>query len=372
MKLVLLVLLGLPIVFFLVGFFFFRSSIFGAIPSGEVASRVEGSSHYNKSEGIFLNRRPNLIKDMRKEVMTFSTIVDWLKGAPNRQPSKALPEVKPDLQEFLEPSEDIKVIWLGHSTFLLNLSGKIILVDPVFANTAAPVSFMVKRFQPTVLTLEELPKVDFILISHDHYDHLDMQSMKFFAKKDITFLMPLGVSAHLLRWGVNPKNILEFDWWDSKNLNGIEFVATPAQHFSGRSPFNENKTLWASWVIRSGKNNIYFSGDSGYDTHFKDIGDKYGPFDIAFIENGQYNKKWHPVHVLPEESVQAYFDLKAKRFFPIHWGMFVLSVHTWRDPVDNLLRLSKERGVNIVTPKIGQLVSVNDNYQNIEWWLDIE
>ncbi len=213
-----------------------------------------------------------------------------------------------------------------------------------------------------------------MIISHDHYDHLDKETMKFFAKKKskTRILTALGVGNHLTKWGIKRELISEFDWWEGTKLDDIEFIATPAQHFSGRTLRDRNKTLWSSWVIKTANHSIYFSGDSGYDIHFKEIGDKYGPFDIAFMENGQYNQKWRAVHSLPEESVQAYFDLKAKRFFPVHWGMFVLSLHSWREPVDELLRLSKEREVNIVTPILGEIVTVNDNYKNKIWWSNLE
>lgn len=308
---------------------------------------------------------------MRRDGIKIGTLVDWFRPGKNRRPGFRLPEVQPDLEQFLKPSSHIKVIWFGHSSFLLNVHGKVILVDPVFAESASPFRNFVSRFQPPVLQLEELPTPDFIVISHDHYDHLDMKAIRHFAHKNIKFLTPLGVGSHLTHWGVDEKKIHELDWWESLQFDQLEFIATPAQHFSGRSPFSENKTLWASWVIRSEQHSIFFSGDSGYDTHFKEIGDKYGPFDLAFIENGQYNKSWRTVHSLPEDSVQAFFDLRAKKFFPIHWGMFVLAMHTWRDPVDQLLRLSQERGVPIVTPKLGELITLDEEYKNTEWWMNL-
>lgn len=346
--------------------------VFGSTPDNEQKDKFKKSPQFNQEIQQFFNRKPNVLDKMREDAFNLETMREWFCGGKDRAPESPLPEMKPDLAEFLKPSEDLKVIWFGHSTFLLNFSGKIILVDPVFSGSAAPFSFLVKRFQPPVLKLEELPKIDFIVISHDHYDHLDMETMKFFAKKENKFLTPLGVGSHLVGWGVQRSRITELDWWQQTSIDGIEFIATPAQHFSGRGVFDGNKTLWASWILRNASHNIYFSGDSGYDTHFKDIGDKYGPFDIAFLENGQYNEKWRAVHQLPEESVQAYFDLKAKRFFPVHWGMFVLAFHSWREPIDKLSELAKSRGVNTVTPKLGEIVTVNDNYRNIPWWSDLK
>lgn len=347
-------------------------SSFGTRPGKEYKEKFQTSLQYDKDENIFVNRRPTLLKEMRKEAMSFSTFVEWFQKGQDRVPSSPLPQVKPDMQEFLKPSDEIKVVWFGHSTFLLNLNGKIVLVDPVFSGSAAPFKFMVKRFQKPALELSELPPVDFIVISHDHYDHLDMDTMKFFKeKKNTQFVTPLGVSSHLIGWGIEKDRITELDWWQKHQASGIDFIATPAQHFSGRDGIHDNGTLWASWVIRTNKHNIYFSGDSGYDEHFKKIGEEYGPFDLAFIENGQYNVKWKAVHMLPEESVQAYFDLKAKRYFPVHWGMFELAFHSWYEPIVKLNQAAKEKGINLVAPKLGETIVVNDKYVSKAWWEEV-
>ena len=344
-------------------------TVFGTLPDEKYRKRFKSSPNYDKKEEVFLNRKPRIVKDLRKDGFTFAVIKEWFQKGIERVPEKKLPEVKPDLAQFMKLGPDIKVIWFGHSTFLLNLQGKIILVDPVFSGSAAPVSFLVKRFQKPVLELKELPKIDFLVISHDHYDHLDMESIKFFTKKDVRFLVPLGVGSHLIGWGIKAERITELDWWGSHQVDGLEFVATPAQHFSGRDGRHQSSTLWASWVIKSQNHKIYFSGDSGYDTHFKDIGEKYGPFDLAFIENGQYNEKWRSVHLLPEESVKAYFDLKAKRFFPVHWGMFQLAFHSWDEPILKLQSAAEVRHINLVSPRLGEVVTVNETYENKKWWL---
>ncbi|WP_373999298.1 MBL fold metallo-hydrolase [Bdellovibrio bacteriovorus] len=353
---------------FVGGFYMVGCAAFGTRPGKDYQEKFSQSPNYDKNEKAFVNRQQEAIKEMRKRAMSFSTLKEWFSKGENRTPAHPLPEVKPDLAEFLKPSDHLKTIWFGHSTFLLNMDGKIILVDPVFSGSAAPFSFMVKRFQKTVLDLHDLPEIDYIVISHDHYDHLDMTSIQFFKDKKARFLTPLGVSSHLIGWGIESSRITELDWWQSHKVDGIEFVATPAQHFSGRTGLRDNETLWASWVLRNDKHNIYFSGDSGYDIHFKEIGEKYGPFDIAFIECGQYNEKWKEVHMLPEESMQAYADLKAKRFFPVHWGMFVLAFHAWNDPILKLQEASTSKGINLVTPRLGQIVVVNDDYKNEAWW----
>ena len=343
-------------------------SSMGTNPSKEKVKKFKNSKNYNIKKEEFTNRKPNIIDEMWDRNLNFKNIIDFLKGGENLVPSKSLPEVKPDLAEFLKPSSDLKAIWFGHSSIILNMDGTVVLVDPVFSSSAAPVSFVSKRFQPPVLKLNELPEIDYVLISHDHYDHLDMESIKHFIDKKANFVTPLGVGSHLEGWGIQTERIVEKDWWETAEFNGVKFIATPAQHFSGRGICDRNKTLWASWVIQSENHNIYFSGDSGYDIHFKDIGDKYGPFDVAFLESGQYNEQWREVHMFPEDAALAYKDLKAKKFFPIHWGMFVLSKHPWNDPAKQLHILSKTHQIDLVVPKLGQLVNFSDEIQLNEWW----
>lgn len=348
-----------------------KNSQFGTLPSKEYIERFRTSKQFDSAKKVFVNRRPEILKEMRKRAMSIPTFIEFFRPRKDRFPTKPLPEVKPDLNKFIEPSDTIKVIWFGHSTFLLNIDGKTILVDPVFSKSASPVRFLMKRFQASVLSLSELPPIDLILLSHDHYDHLDMETIKFFAKTNVPFLCPLGVSSHLIGWGINQDRITELDWWQEKNYFNIQFISTPAQHFSGRDGLHDNATLWCSWVIKSAKHSIYFSGDSGYDVHFKDIGEKYGPFDIAFMETGQYNELWREVHMLPEEAAEAFFDLKAKRYFPIHWGMFRLSIHTWYEPVEKIHQYSLEKNIPLVTPKLGQIVELNEQFQNQLWWKEL-
>ena len=286
----------------------------------------------------------------------------------DRIPKDKLPEVRPDLESFLAQDDSMKFIWFGHSTILLNMDGKNILIDPIFSGAASPVSFAVKRFQPPVLSLEELPEIDFIVISHDHYDHLDKKTIKFFSKKKTKYLVPLSVSRHLKSWGVKPDFITELNWHESTEKDGITFTATPAQHFSGRTLFDANSTLWASWVVQGQKEKIYFSGDTGYSDHFKEIGQKYGPFDYAFIENGQYNERWPHSHLHPEETIQAMKDINAHHLVPIHWGMFTLSLHPWNEPIERTYKLAQEEKIKIVTPRLGELVRSRSEQQFIAWW----
>lgn len=347
---------------------FFDWNEFGKSPSEGDLARIQASTNYNPETGHFENRTPQQITEKTENNFDWKVIKEWFTPGLDRVPINKLPELKPDLEAFLEPSKDLKTIWFGHSSFLINMGGNIILVDPVFSEAASPIKSFVKRFQKPVLDLEELPEINYILISHDHYDHLDMKSVKFFVNKDVRFVTPLGVGSHLKKWGIHEAQITEKDWWQTADFGSIKFTATPAHHFSGRNGFDANATLWASWVINNNVHNVYFSGDSGYDSHFKEIGDKYGPFDVAFIESGQYNENWKDVHMLPSEGVQAFRDLRAEKYFPIHWGMFELALHTWYDPIKQLYHYSKLENFDLLAPKIGQIVNINYPDANEMWW----
>lgn len=287
----------------------------------------------------------------------------------SRRPKNKLPEIKADLKLFMEKSDNLKFIWFGHSTLLLNMDGTTILIDPVFSKSASPFSFLVKRFQKAIFSLNELPAIDVILISHNHYDHLDKKSILFFKNKNTNFMVPLGVKNILIKWGIESWRITELNWYESAKISSTIFTATPARHFSGRGLFDRNKTLWASWVIeKRNKKRIFFSGDSGYGKHFEDIGLKFGEFDIAFIENGQYNEKWSDIHMMPEETVQAAIDLNAKHFVPIHWGMFDLSLHKWSDPIKNSYQIAKEKNISIIPPKLGKIIEEKKDDDHSIWW----
>lgn len=342
---------------------------FGKDPEGVHLETIQKSTHYDRSREQFVNRRPDVLEKMRENQNFFSILLRFLFGGDKHQkPSVKLPEVKPDFAEFLKPDRNIKFIWFGHSTFLVNLEGTILFFDPVFSESAAPFGFMVKRFQDAVVKLEELPKIDYIIISHDHYDHLDMETITFFKSKNTHFITPLGVTSHIKEWGVTQDRLHELDWWERFDLGKIQIICTPAQHFSGRRGMNGNKTLWSSWTVLGQKERFYFSGDSGYDIHFKQIGDAYGPFDVTFLENGQYNPMWQAVHSLPEQTAQAHLDLRGKRLVPVHWGMFDLSLHSWYEPAENIEKEAKKHNIDLLTPKFGQLVKLKEPNFLERWW----
>lgn len=339
---------------------------FGKSPSGELAEKIAQSPNFDQQTQRFVNRNQDAYDEMVAGFDYMAMFKAQVFGKQIRTPPKPLPQRKPDLSKF-SSTNGFLYHWLGHSTVLLRIQQKTLLLDPVFTN-AAPVPFAVPRFQAPVVDLEGLPDVDLILISHDHYDHLDKASIQFFTDKKTAFIVPLGLSSHLISWGIDESRITELDWWEEAEFQGLTVACTPSQHFSGRTGPNGNDTLWGSWVVFDAESRFYFSGDSGYDTHFKAIGDKYGPFDIAFIESGQYNSIWPMSHMSPEESVKAGLDLNAQKIQPIHWGMFKLSTHDWNEPPEEVLRIGTENAIQVVTPQLGEPVFPHKLQTFSAWW----
>jgi L-ascorbate metabolism protein UlaG (beta-lactamase superfamily) len=329
----------------------------GEEPKGEILKGILNSKNYDKVKNGFNNLEVGIVEKMFKNYSMIDSVIKYFSPTTVGWPKNKILEEKDNLNIFHEDQEAPFFAWLGHSTILLRIENKNILIDPVFSDFASPVSFIAKRYQKPVYKLNELPPIDIILLSHDHYDHLDYETMMFFKDKKVKFIAPLGVDSHLVYWGINEEKIETFDWWEEYELGDLKFICTPAQHMSGRAGLVGYKTLWSSWIIQSEKWNIYFSGDSGYNSHFKLIGDKYGPFDYAFIENGQYNERWHAVHLLPDETVKAYHDLKTKRAFPIHWGMFNLSLHHWFTPPLEFMRLCDNCQIDLLP--IGKVLKLD-------------
>lgn len=259
--------------------------------------------------------------------------------------------------------------WFGHSTFLYEVDGKKILIDPMLGTYASPIPGFIKRYPYDLpSSAEHLPHLDAIIISHDHYDHLDYGTILKLKDKVDRFFTPLGVGSHLVHWGVPKSKITELDWWESANMDQLTIHATPSQHFSGRSLTDRKKTLWASWVIQSSTAKIFFGGDSGYFKGFSEIGEKLGPFDLTLLDSGQYNEHWKEVHMTPEESVQAHQDLRGVVFMPIHWSAFTLSFHAWTDPAERAVSMAEIHGITMVTPKIGERFDVLVDRPEEKWW----
>lgn len=269
----------------------------------------------------------------------------------------------------LEKLEDYSVIRFGHSTLLFKIENEFILTDPVFSNRASPFSFMgPKRFHDNPISIENLPFIKSVIISHDHYDHLDKESIKKLKDKVGTFYTTLEVGKHLIKFGVSKNKIVELNWWESRVKDSIEFVCTPSQHFSGRTLVDKNSTLWSSWVIKSPKGNFYFGADGGYFNGFKEISHIHGPFNMTFLEVGAYNKKWRDIHMMPEDSIQAHQDLKGKVMFPIHNGTFDLSLHSWYEPFEKVSDLASENDIDIRFPIMGQKISLLEFSETNYWW----
>ncbi|MEM1401882.1 MAG: MBL fold metallo-hydrolase [Pseudomonadota bacterium] len=286
----------------------------------------------------------------------------------DKTPSEPVPLRHLDVSQ-LSDVEGPVLYRLGHSSMLLKLGDDIVLIDPVFSERASPLQWLgPRRFHPVPLIVEDLPPITAVVVSHNHYDHLDKGTVQRLADRVDHFLVPLGVGAHLRAWGIDADAIIEMDWWEELELGELTFVATPAQHFSGRSLTDRNETLWASWVIQGDGANLYFSGDSGYFDGFKEIGDRYGPFDLTMVENGAYNQAWRTVHMMPEESVQAHIDLRGRAMLPIHNSTFDLSTHAWYEPMERVSALASEKGVDLVTPVIGAPVQVLSPQPTVAWW----
>lgn len=341
---------------------------FGGLASKQQQELFSKSKHYK--DGKFLNNGGVKIEMSLKD--SFKAMWILFKSNSKAEPNKNIAVQKVDSISIANYNSKTRFIWFGHSTFLLQTKGKNLLIDPMFGDVPAPNPLLGnKRFSNELpIEIEKLPSIDAVLITHDHYDHLDYESIQKLKDKVKLFFTPLGIGIHLLKWGVEKERIIELDWWEEIKFDDLTIRCTPAQHFSGRGISDREKTLWCSWIIESDDENLFFSGDSGYASHFKEIGEQYGPFDFAFMECGQYNNLWPLVHMLPEETAQAGLDIKAKKMMPIHWGAFKLASHSWTEPVERISKKAKELNVDLVIPKIGEIIEIglNDSEEIYPWW----
>ncbi|MCA1055795.1 MBL fold metallo-hydrolase [Rossellomorea aquimaris] len=359
---VLFIISALILVAFLVLRFY---PVFGQKPSRDRVSR--SPQHV---DGSFRNQIPS---PMGTDLKTAGTMFrDMLKKDANRKPESALP-----INEFPvshQPQQKTNITWFGHSASMIEIDGKHLLLDPMFGDAPSPFPWFGNRRYSKKLPfrLEELPVIDAVLFSHDHYDHLDYGTIKRLKGKVERFFVPLGVGGHLERWGIEPDVITELDWWEDADFQGITFACTPARHFSGRSLNDRNSTLWCSWVIKGTDATIFFSGDSGYGPHFKEIGERFGPFHLTLMECGQYDPRWASIHMLPEETVQAHQDVRGNLLIPIHWGAFTLSFHEWNDPIARVTKAGKGEGIKVITPMIGETVFLHEGpHPQQKWWESI-
>jgi len=287
----------------------------------------------------------------------------------NREPPQPLPVIAFDRDDFYATGEEFKAIWFGHSAILMRIANATIFIDPMLGPNAAPISPLpAKRFSENTLEiLDGIPELDIVMLSHDHYDHLDYASIQKLKNKTKYFFVALGVGRHLEKWGIDKDIIAEFDWWDARIFNNIRITFTPTRHFSGRGLTDHSKSLWGGWVFTTSHENIWFSGDGGYGKHFEEIGRRLGPFDFAFAECGQYSEFWPQIHMFPEESVQAVIDAGAKKVMPVHCAGFALSQHSWTDPLERFVSAAESKGFNYVLPRIGEPIRIDfDDRQ--KWW----
>lgn len=333
-----------------------------------VTARLNATlSKYHQKDGKYRNparmRRGGLLKSL-------GIALRFLFAKPaNTVPGKPLPVHALSAEQLFE-ADDNSLFRLGHSTLLLKLGGQFWLTDPVFSERASPVQWAgPQRFHAPPIAIADLPPIHGVILSHDHYDHLDKAAVLALAERTTHFIAPLGVGDTLVSWGIPAGKVHQLDWWQSKHLDGVKLVATPAQHFSGRGMFDGNSTLWSSWVIETAHTRLFFSGDSGYFKGFKEIGDLYGPFDLTMIETGAYDPQWPDVHMQPEESLQAHLDLRGKVLLPIHNGTFDLAMHAWHEPFERIVALARERELPIATPAIGKALSLTAPEAVEHWWL---
>ena len=339
----------------------------GAKPNIKQTENKVKTSLYK--DGKFFNQEPTKTSFSLKD--TWGFLKKKFSNKAIVTPNQPIEVVKLDEGMFSPKSDNLqRITWLGHSTVLIEIDGKTIITDPMFSASPSPVPGMVgKRFAENMpIEIQDLPKVDIVLLSHDHYDHLDRKSIHELDKKTTKFIMPLGVDAHLIKWGINPNKIEVLDWSQSVKFDNINFTCTPSQHFSGRGLKSCN-TLWCSWVIDTPSAKLFFSGDSGYGAHFKKIGEQYGPFDLALMECGQYDESFADIHMMPEQSVQASIDIKTKLMLPIHWGAFALSLHDWNEPIIRAKKQAKSLDLKLTTPRIGESLYLNTpDVPNDTWW----
>lgn len=342
---------------------------FGRKPKGERKERVLHSPNYRDKNFQNLNPTPQLTGDKGR----FSMMKDFLfKKKVRVKPEGELPAIKTDLLA-LGSDEDV-LVWFGHSSTFLQIDGKKILIDPVFSKAASPVSFYNKAFKGTnIYNPEDMPAIDYLVLSHDHWDHLDYPTIKALRERIDRVICPLGVGEHLERWGFDLNRITEMDWEDeAQPEKGIKITCLPARHFSGRS-FSPNQSLWASFMFEMPGYKLYIGGDGGYDDHFARIGERFGEVDLAIMENGQYDEGWRYIHMMPEEAVQAARDVRAKSMIAVHNSKFALANHPWDEPLKRVTAAHNKGDFRLLTPMIGEKVNLRDSTQVFgEWWLGIE
>lgn len=339
---------------------------FGGKPGAQHIEQYQQSANWRN--GSFQNLEPT---DMTVKPRDFPRLIaKQLSGRSSRVPKQALPVLPFDNHAFLSGDPHTRFVWYGHSALLMRMNGQTLLIDPMLGPDTTPIApTPTRRFSENTLSLiDDFPGTDLVLITHDHYDHLDFASISRLKHKTKQYFVALGVKRHLVAWGIAPELVTEFDWWDTRNFKDIAITFTPTRHFSGRGLTDRFKSLWGGWVFKTERENIWFSGDGGYGAHFREIGRRLGPFDFAFMECGQYNDDWRLIHLFPEEGVQAAIDARARKAMPVHWGAFALSYqHTWTEPPAIFTAEAARIGFPVATPALGQVFSAGTELLE-PWW----
>ena len=345
---------------------------FGRRPDGLRLERMKASPLW--AGEAFRNIHP-VLPTLRNSDVPRPTVSEFLCGGDRRVPKGQLPTVDPTSAWARAPGSGLRATWLGHSTVLIEIDGLRVLTDPVWGPRASPSRFVgPKRFQPVPVPLRALPPVDVVLVSHDHYDHLDYPTIRELARRDVPFVTSLGVGSHLEAWGVPPQRITELDWWESHSLPNADLTVTaaPSQHFSGRTLHDRNATLWSSLVIRSRRHAVFFSGDTGLTTEYSAIRERLGPFDLVMLEVGAFHPAWGDIHLGPENALEALALLGGGPFLPIHWGTFSLALHDWDQPAEVLLALGPKKGVQLVMPRLAEPVEPAHGDGAMPWWRAVD
>lgn len=339
---------------------------FGGRPTKELKEQYSKSPQWKK--GTFENLLPTSMNFSPRKIP--GLIRQQIRGRKDRTPKKNIPILPFDRSAFEADQSAPKFIWYGHSVLLMRISGKNILIDPMFGPDSSPIGpITTKRFSADSLeVIDQLPDIDLVLQTHDHYDHLDYKSILKLKDKVKHFWVGLGIGRHLQKWGIENEKIREFDWWDEAGFADISITYTPSRHFSGRGTTDRSMSLWGGWTLKTSENNIYWSGDGGYGPHFEEIGQRLGPFDIGFMECGQYNELWHQIHMYPEESVWAAMDAKCAWAMPVHWGGFILAPHHWKDPINRFTVEAEKKNIPFTTPAIGEISILGSVKKTERWW----
>jgi L-ascorbate metabolism protein UlaG (beta-lactamase superfamily) len=346
-----------------------RPASFGAEPTGERLARILASPHFDQAAGVF--RNPVAARVGPRPDTSRLGMARTLLSRAGRVPTGTVPLHTPDLSA--PPASGLRLTWMGHATVLAEIDGRRVLFDPVWGERCSPFTFAgPRRFHPPPVPLDALGPLDAVVVSHDHYDHLDMPTVRALARSGTHFAVPLGVGAHLERWGLRPDTFTELDWHESAELSGLTLTATPARHFCGRGLRNKQRTLWASWVVTGPDHRVFHSGDTGYFPGFAALGEQYGPFDATMIQVGAYSAYWPDIHMTPEEGLRTHLDLRGDALLPIHWGTFNLAPHPWQEPAERLLAAAGEHGVRLAVPRPGGSFEPAAGLPRTPWWRAVD